>query len=147
MLIGDDDPNDPDAATYYYSSMREFFENMADDGMDVRRVGNSFFLHLYDLWEDKYRQRIADEVGLEDKNHVESDFFADLRNYRHGITHCGGILRRRTKILHFYPKNNAINLSGNETNELFRMFVTELNRLGDVYYNVNPRFAYSRPIN
>ena len=145
VLVGSGDPKRPDGSARYYTTTREFSESMADDGVDMQRVRNSFFLYLYDLWRDKYQRRIADEVGLPDKDRVKSEFFSDLGTYRNSITHNRSFLKRSTNVLAFCQKGESISLSRDETFELFRLLVKELNRLGEVYYDVNPKFTYARP--
>ena len=104
-------------------------------------------MHLYDLWEDKYRQRIADDLGLESENEIESDSFGDLRHYLHAITHSGGILNEEVEGLRFRSVGEPVNLSHDDRNQLFRMFIDEVNRLARVYYGTANLFVYERALN
>ena len=47
---------------------------------------NNSLVLIYHIWEDKYREAIASELGLE-KNQIVHDTFGELRNVRRSIVH------------------------------------------------------------
>lgn len=53
--------------------------------------GNMCLVYIYQMWEDEYRERIAQELGYTTKNELKVPVMGDIRQYRMSIVHNKGI--------------------------------------------------------
>lgn len=140
------EPASPDASYQYRRTVSEVAADLSPDG----RVGavhlRSVIVLVVALWEDSYRGRIADELGLEDKNDLKSDVFRDLNKYRQAILHAGGTLRAEPRVLHFFREGEQVLLTTEYMERIFRTLVDELNKLGEEHYGRNPNFRFDMPV-
>lgn len=62
-----------------------------------RNLFGQWFTYIYSTWEDVYRERLASAHGIAEdgvawtKNDVTSDFFGDIKQFRHDFAHNAGI--------------------------------------------------------
>jgi hypothetical protein len=60
-----------------------------EGGSNFQFIGNVCVVTLFQYWEDDFRLRFAQELGLE-KNDLQVPLFGELRYYRHAIIHNHG---------------------------------------------------------
>ena len=147
LLFGRGDPNRPDAAYQYERTFGSLIAASAKEGITSVIHKRSVVTLLYSAWEDRHRQRIATEVGLESKNNIKSDVFRDLMLYRRAIVHASSKLRDEPKVLRFFGKNEIICLTDEHLDMAFREVVNELNRIGTTYYGCDPCLSFDYPLN
>ena len=88
VRFGRGDPNRSDAAYQYERTVGSLIAASAKEGITSIIHIRSVVTLLYAAWEDRHRQRIATELGLESKNCITSDVFRDLMLYRRAIIHA-----------------------------------------------------------
>lgn len=62
-------------------------ERNGPDGDNTIFQGKMWMITVYALWEECYRDRIADELGLPGKSELRLPVFGDLRTLRNSILH------------------------------------------------------------
>ena len=101
--------------------MKNLRERTAEDGQNYIKIGNLCLAQIYQLWEDKYRNRIATDLGI-DRNDLKSDIFGDIRLIRISIMHHHGIALKeieKTKIFQWFKEGDQIYLN----QEIFQDFI------------------------
>lgn len=83
---------DPEAGSYtlHECTQEEYRERNSPSGENATRAGNMCVVHLYQLWEGRYRNEIARDLGIA-KDELVVDFFGDLRLLRHSIIHHNAV--------------------------------------------------------
>ncbi|MCG2757630.1 MAG: hypothetical protein L6263_04290 [Desulfobacteraceae bacterium] len=84
--FGQGPPSTPGAYFYYTTTHGGFKERIKKDGIDIKILANNSLVLIYHIWEDKYREIIAREYGVQ-KNQIVHDTFGELRNIRRSIVH------------------------------------------------------------
>lgn len=92
--IGHGDPNTPEGFSYQRWLYDELDEKLAIDGPVARALGQQWVVMVASLWNDYYRQRLADAKGIH-KNEVADPCLADINRMRNDIVHHGGIATAR----------------------------------------------------
>ena len=100
----------------------------------------------YALWEEEYRPEIAIECGLTSKDDVKSDVFHDLNKYRQAILHVSGRLDREPSVIHFFSEGEVVSLTKDHMHDLFSYLISDLNRIGETYYEVNLGLSLDKPL-
>ena len=144
VFFGKDAPNKPDSMYQYRRSFADLIAASTRGGTTSVIHRRSVVILLVASWEDRYRALIARECGLKEKDDLKSDVFHDLNRYRQAILHAGGCLSESPKAIHFFQKGDAVDLTDDHMDALFRMVVKELNRFGMHYYDGNPGFTFDK---
>ncbi len=97
-------------------------------------------------WEEAYRARIAEELGLTSKNAVRSDAFRDLNRLRNAILHTGGELRDEPRVICLFAVGEEVSLTHEHMEYIFEALVDALNRIGKDYYGIDPQFRFAIPM-
>ncbi len=84
--FGQGPPGTLGAYFYYTTTHGGFKERIKQDGIDTKILANNSLVLIYHIWEDKYREIIARENGVQ-KNQIAHDTFGELRNIRRSIVH------------------------------------------------------------
>jgi len=84
--FGQGPPGTPGAYFYYTTTHGGFKQRIDKDGIDTKILANNTLVLIYHIWEDKYREVIARENGVQ-KNQITHDTFGELRNIRRSIIH------------------------------------------------------------
>ena len=139
------DPNNPDPKYEYTKTLGKFIDGFARNGSHATIRRRGLIALIYALWEHRSRELIAKECN-KTKNCIESDVFQDLNKYRQAILHVGGKLDRKPKAIRFFGKGDVVSLTQNHMEDLFKILIDELNRLGETYYGENPRLSLEKPL-
>ena len=139
------DPNNPDAKYEYTKTFGEFIDAFARNGSYATTRRRGLIALIYALREHRSRELIAQECN-KTRDEIESDVFHDLNKYRQAILHVGGKLDRKPKAIRFFGKGDVVSLTENHMEDLFRILIDELNRLGETYYGENPRLSLEKPL-
>lgn len=103
----------------------------SEDGIYQRVIAGNTIAMFYNIWEDKFRLRIAKKIGLE-KKQIKSSFFAELNMIRQSITHnnltATSGLNRLDK-LSFVGNSSELNLSSYEVQRIYEELLKEIDQL------------------
>ena len=137
MYFGEGDPNDPATRTHHARTFAYLIEASARDGIYAQQLRWSAIVRLYSVWEDRFRQHIADECGLT-KSDIQGDAHGDLRRFRRAIVHTGGRLDEEPTVLRYFTRGDSLQFSNGQVIDLFRQLTAELNALGVRHYGADP---------
>ena len=146
IFFGKSEPNAPDATYEYSKAVDKAIVDSSQNGTHINALRRSVIALTYANWEDTYRQRIAYECQLGDKNLVESDVFHDLNRYRQAVLHAGGRLVGKPKVIMFFRSGEEVLLTDDHIYELFSILIAEINRIGRAYYKRDPKVTLERPL-
>ncbi len=146
MFFGKSDPNDPDAFYVYRRTFGYLLAASKSDGDTSVIHRRNLVTLLYTSWEDRHRNRIAKEAGLDDKNNLGSDVFGDVRMYRHAIMHAGGRLGAEPRVFRFFGKGDRVTLTAGHIEVIFKAAIDDLNRIGEEFFGTNPRLNFETPM-
>lgn len=108
----------------------------APEGDNCKFIGNMCLVCIYSFWENRYRQAIAEYVGV-DGGKIELDIFGDIKQFRHSIVHNRGIAKEemgKCKVLKWFYKGDEVFL----TEPMFREVVSKIREaLDDLKINPN----------
>lgn len=111
-------------------------ENVINDTSEYGKYqkisGGLVLVMFYQLWEDKYRKLIADNLAVE-KNDLKNDLFGELRYLRQSIVHnhfAGISDLKKLKILKFIVCDDfELKLSSAEISKLYYLVIQEIENL------------------
>ncbi|MGB5782982.1 MAG: hypothetical protein WBM42_13985 [Eudoraea sp.] len=109
----------------------EIEQGIRGNGTYYKKLCGVFLASMYQLWEDKYRGKIASSIGLT-KNDVKSELFGEIGKIRHAIVHNNFEPTqeiKNLKILDFIYTSGVFNLNIDSMSVIFKMTVQELNNL------------------
>lgn len=117
---GRGDPNKPDSVFVQVSTQAEQKARNEDGGANYKFNANMCLVSLYQYWEDEYRGKIEQALGLE-KNSVQADIMGDIRWLRESIIHNKAITSkkiRKCKVLKWFKKGDEIFIDKNMFEEM-----------------------------
>ncbi len=147
MFFGRGNPNDPSAKFQHVKSFDDLIHASRKNGININTHRRSVVILIHAIWEDQYRQRIAYECELPNKNSIESDVFHDVNKYRQAVLHAGGRLVGEPKVIRLFKPGEEVLLTDEHMYQLFSILVSELNRIGKTYYGQEPGFSLDKPLN
>lgn len=104
----EDGPSDAFAAWPY----RQLPSALGVSGPVAQQIGHQWLVHVYHLWEDNFREKIALSRGLNTKNDLKNPHFGDLGLIRHDILKHRGIASPknsgRCQMLKWFRSGDAI---------------------------------------
>ena len=136
MYFGKGDPNDPATKAHHARTFEYLIEASARDSSYARQLRWSAIVRLYSIWEDRFRQQIADECGLA-RNDIRGEAHGDLRVFRHSIIHAGGRLDQEPRVLRFFKKGDMLDFSESQMIDLFWHLTAEMNGIGVRHYGTD----------
>lgn len=86
FYYGTEPPTNPESRPLQMSTNQEVHSRNALDGINQILLGNLSIVFIYQLWEDNYRSRFSNALGLS-KDDLKADVFGDLRYLRQSIVH------------------------------------------------------------
>ena len=146
LFVGKGDPNSKDAKYQYKKTVVKAIADSAENGTHERILRRSVIAMIYATWEDQYRQQIAYECNLDEKNEIKSDVFHDLNKYRRAILHAGGRLVDAPNVIQFFKRGEQVLLTKYHIDELFSILINEINRIAQIYYNQDPKLTLDVPL-
>ena len=103
-----EDPVTPNSSYQYMNSFSSLIDASKKNGRHTSTHRRSVVALTYAIWEDEYRQKIANECGRTDKNLIQSTVFHELNMYRRGVLHAGGKLIGNPRIISFFKDGEII---------------------------------------
>ena len=126
FIYSEGDPNLRNVTALHRCTQAEIKERNSKTGSNYRFLGNMAIVALYQYWEDKYRELIAKEIGL-NKQDLKIDVTGDLRILRRSIIHHNGLALSdigKCKILNWYNPDDEIFIDA----EKFKKIVSHIKR-------------------
>jgi hypothetical protein len=118
----------PDLGNFHGSmQVGEFLDSSVRDGLFSDRIAKSFLTAMYAEWDESYRHKVAQEVGVM-QNAVQSDLMGDMRLIRHCIVHSKSVVtneHQRLKELKWELAPGDLRI----TSEMFSRLVNQINRM------------------
>lgn len=131
FFYGDGDPNEPSSIELYRCTQGELKARNSTEGDNFVFIGNMALISIYHYWEDCYREKIAQELGIT-KDKLKSDIIGDIRLLRISIVHHRGIALQEVencKVLDWYKENDKIFISKNQLEGILILIYKYLNDL------------------
>jgi hypothetical protein len=101
------------------------------DGTNIRLIGNMCLVMIYQYWEDRYREEIANSKGIA-KNDLSSDLFGDIRHFRNSIIHNNGRAIsevNRCKVMKWFNENDEVVIDAEKMDRLIELIKSEISIL------------------
>ncbi len=132
---------DPNAGTAQYESkLRDLIVKSAKDGYNVSFQKSMSIVYIYALWENRYRNAIADAACVK-RDAIKNNVFGDLRIYRQSIVHNNGILDKSTIHFKFHKVGDIVIFSDDNYHEMFRQLVIAVNDISKAYLKVDKSYS------
>lgn len=147
LLLGDDNPNAPNAEYFYRTTLAEAIKASAAQGTLHTNQARATIVLVMSTWEHQYRQRIAAEIGLAGKDELTSEVFADLNHMRRAILHIRNRMANEPTAIRIYRKGDIVTLASEHMKLIFEAIIEDLNRIGREHYGSNPQFRLYAPLN
>jgi hypothetical protein len=130
FYYGKGPPDNEDSHIMYISKIGEIRERNKKNGRNFKNIANFCLVLIYQYWEDYYREKIANDIGIEKKS-LKLDIFGDIRILRKSIIH------HRAKALEEVEKCNLLKWfkKGDEININNEKFVIIINYIFNSIYN------------
>lgn len=87
FAIGHGNPDMPDSFSYQRWLYDELDEKLAIDGPVACALGQQWVVMVASLWNDHFRQRLADAKGME-KLEITDPYLADINRMRNDVVVC-----------------------------------------------------------
>lgn len=116
------DPNKPGSDFLQVSTQVEQKARNEEGGANYKFIANMCLVSIYQYWEDEYRKKIEQALGLEE-NGVQSDIMGDIRWLRESIIHNKGGAKKeveKCKVLKWFKKDDEITIDRNMFKEMVR---------------------------
>lgn len=91
IFYGHGDPNDPNSVIQHQTTQGEYKARNSPGGSNYRLLSYNLIIFAYHLWEQEYRPRIAELLGIETYE-LKLPLFGDLRHLRNEILKNRGVL-------------------------------------------------------
>jgi hypothetical protein len=113
LFVGHGNPNSANSFAYQRWPIRSLKERLAPEGPVVRALGQQWVVMVASKWNDHYRARIADALGIE-KNELKDAAMADINRIRNDIVHHRGIATSRNsgrcEVLRWFDDSEPIHV-------------------------------------
>ena len=96
VFYGKGEPTDANAVVLHKCTQAEYKARNELAGNNFKFIANVCVVALYQYWEDYYREKLADSMGVA-KNDVVSPVMGDIRYFRQSIIHNRGVAVREVE--------------------------------------------------
>ncbi|MBV9988400.1 MAG: hypothetical protein JO301_12035 [Chitinophagaceae bacterium] len=110
MVYGKGPPGQPGTYILHECTQKKYKERNDKNGKNFILLANLCVMELYQYWEDHYRIKISEKIGIE-RNELKADIFGDIRLFRNSIVHHQGTALpeiEKCKILSWFKRNDKI---------------------------------------
>lgn len=107
----------------------------SENGLYQRILAGNTIAMFYNLWDDKYRKLIANNLKVE-KNDIQNDFFGELRLIRQSITHNNYNAisdLKKLKITSFIYEANFLLLTSLEVEKIYNGIKLQITEFKNLY--------------
>jgi hypothetical protein len=114
LFFGLGDPNRDEGLAYQRWPIASAADRLGPNGSVVRDLGQQWVVMVAAQWNDHYRRRIADALGIE-RNDVVEPVMADINRLRNDILHHRGVATSgnagRCEVLHWFDVGETIRIT------------------------------------
>jgi len=130
-------PGSKDSYTEYISKIGEVKERNKKDGENYKIIANLCLVLIYQYWENYYRVKIANDIGLEKAKDLELDIFGEIKILRESIIHHRAIALDKVedfKLLKWFKKGDKIEIDAKQFEKIIEyIFYSVLNDISEEY--------------
>lgn len=112
IIYGKGDPSKPESKMLQISTQAELKARNEKGGANYKFIANMCLVSIYQYWEDEYRGKIEQALGLEE-NAVQSDIMGDINRLRQSIIHNKAIALKKVgkcKVLKWFKKGAEVSI-------------------------------------
>lgn len=131
FTYGKGDPNTTDAVLLHERTQGQVKAQNKEGAQNYRFMGNMFVITVYQYWEDHYRARLAEALGMK-KNALKAPIMGDLRLLRQAIIHHHGVATKDVKkcqLLKWYEAGDEVFINQPKLEEIIKQIHDFLNGL------------------
>jgi hypothetical protein len=125
LFVGHGDPNSAQGFSYQRWRLDTLPQRLGPEGDVVRALGQQWVVMVASQWNDHYRKRIADALGVK-TNEVADPILADINRMRNDILHHRGIATARNtgrcEVLQWFREGEPIHVMMVHVAEFMREF-------------------------
>lgn len=111
FYFGVGDPNTSDSHVLLSCTQGQLKKRNDKDSDNYIVIANISVVLIYQYWEDSYREQIAKQLGLPNKNDLKLDIMGDLRLLRNSIIHHNAVALKEVencKLLKWFKEKDKI---------------------------------------
>jgi hypothetical protein len=142
-VYGRGNPNDPNNVMQHQTTQGEYKARNAPGDSNYRLLSQSFIVFAFHLWEQEYRPRIAELLGIKD-NELKLPILGDFRLLRNEILKHRGVLTedesKRLQVIGGLEVGQDINFSGDHIEQLVREIKAALDDMVLSATGTDPKF-------
>src|SRR4030042_2587629 len=134
LFYGKGNTNDKNSVLYHHATQGEVKNRNKENGNNVGLIGNFCLVLIYQFWEEEFREGIAKEAGLNNKEELKVDVMGEIKNYRNSIIHHKSKAKKEVinnKILNWFKQGEFIMIDKQKMNKIIIAIVNELKKLED----------------
>ena len=132
FFMGRGSPNDPSNVMQHKTTQGAFKTRNATGGHNEVLLGQMLVVMVYEHWDSRHRQRLADALGIPTKD-LKSPLFGDLRLLRIDVLHRHGIVQKDTvkkaEVIKGLVEGEVVRLSRETVEEVVRGIKAVLDHL------------------
>ncbi len=130
-------PDSKDSYVMHISEIGEVKERNKKEGENFKNIANLCLVLIYQYWENYYRERIANDIGLEKAKDLELDIFGDIKILRESIIHHGAIVLDKVKefkMLKWFKEGDKIEIDSKKFERIiYHIFHSIFNDISEEY--------------
>lgn len=112
---------------YASISVGKYLESSRSDSTFSNEIAKAFVCTIYSLWDETYRNLIAKDAKVDQKN-VSADLMGDLRHIRHCIIHSKSVItkeKEKIKVLKWDVQPGELMI----TQKMFAELISQINEM------------------
>ena len=137
FIYGRGQPGSKDSYSMHISKMGKIKERNKKSGENYKIIANLCLVLIYQYWENYYRVRIANDIGLEETKDLELDIFGEIKVLRDSIIHHRAIALDRVedfKLLKWFKKGDKIEIDDKQLEKIIELILySVLNDISEEY--------------
>lgn len=135
LVYGAGNPLDTNVVLLHHATQGEVKKRNEPEGLHVGLLGNFCLVMIFSYWEQRYREKISKDMGLNNKNDLTCDVIGDIRHYRNDILKSNGIVTKgegaKNVILKFFKEGEIILINRKKMGKVMEAMMNDLRKLAD----------------
>jgi len=132
VSFGDGPPEHSQTKIRQTVTIENFKSRLNLSGQNMQIITSLCIVAIYQLWEDEYREKIANAIGLLKKEDLKLDIMGDIRRLRQAVIHHGNKrteeFSRFKKLIYMAPRQ-TVTLDDQEFHNLIETIKRDLRAL------------------
>jgi hypothetical protein len=146
IFIGSGSPNREDAKYHHVTTLSEFIARNSRDGKNQKLHSQNCIVMIYSIWDTVVRPSYSKSLNKK-QDAISSDILGGLRLYRNAIIHGNAILEKTTKALDYVKQGDLVELTREQTTDLFVRLFDEINRINVEHVGEAFNLRFERRLN